>query len=80
MNAYLTAPNSEKTWAVFGPDFGKGAGNKELIVRALYGQKSLGASFRNHISDCLRHLGYTLCKADANIWMKESVRPYDGFR
>ena len=80
MNSYLTAPNSDKTWTVMGPEFVEDAGKKALIVRALYGKKSSGASFRNHILDCLRHLGYTSCKADADIWMKESVRPYDGFR
>ena len=58
MNAYLTTPNPEKNWAVLGPEFGEYTRKKALIVLALYGQKSSGASFRNHISDCLRHLGY----------------------
>ena len=80
MNAYLTLPNAEKTWTVLGPEFGKDSGKKALIFRALYGQKSSGASFRNHISDCLRHLGYISCKADANIWMNEVVRPTNGLR
>ena len=80
MNAYLNAPNTEKTWTVLGLEFGKDSGKKALIIRALYGQKSLCGSFRNHISNCIRHLGYISCKADADIWMKEVVRPTDGFR
>ena len=51
MNAYLCAPNVEKNWTVLGPKFGEDSGKKSQIVRALYGQKSSGASFRNHISD-----------------------------
>ena len=70
MNAYLTAANSEKTCTVLGPEFGEDVGKKSLIVRTLYGQKSPSSLFWNHISDCLWHLGYTSCKADANIWMK----------
>ena len=51
INAYLCAPNTEKNWTVLGPEFGDDTGKKAFIVRALYGQKSSGASFRNHISD-----------------------------
>ena len=80
MNTYLCAPNAENNWTVPGPEFGEDAGKKALIVRFLYGQKSSGASFRNHISDCLCHLGYTSCRANADIWMKPVVCPGDSFR
>ena len=33
-----------------------------------------------NISDCMRNLGYTLCKADPDLWYKPEVRPDDGFR
>ena len=49
-NAYLTAPNQEKIWTTCGPEFGINAGKKAIIVRALYGLKSAGASFRNHLA------------------------------
>jgi hypothetical protein len=55
-NAYLTAPTSEKVWTICGPEFGANAGKKAIIVRALYGLKGSGASYRNHIADCMRHL------------------------
>jgi hypothetical protein len=55
-NAYLTAPIGEKIWCTLGPEFGGDAGKRAIIVRALYGLKSAGASFRNHLADCMRHL------------------------
>jgi hypothetical protein len=47
---YLKAPITEKVWTVFGPEFGDDAGKRALIVRALYGLKSAGADFRNHLA------------------------------
>lgn len=73
-NAYLTAPVGEKIWCRLGPEFGADAGKKALIVRALYGLKSAGASFRNHLADCMRHLGWESCKADQDVWLKPEVR------
>jgi transposase len=77
-NAYLTAPVTEKIWTVCGPEFGPDAGKKAIIVRALYGLKSAGAAFRNHLAACMRDLGYTSCVADPDVWMKAEVRPSDG--
>ena len=45
MNAYITAPITEKVWTILEPEFGADQGNKALIVRALYGLKSAGAAF-----------------------------------
>jgi hypothetical protein len=56
-NAYLTAPLTEKVWTVLGPEFGDDAGRRELIARALYGLKSAGAAFRNHLAGYMKHLG-----------------------
>lgn len=79
-NAYLTAPVGEKIWCVLGPEFGQDAGKRAIVTRALYGLKSAGASFRNHLADCMRHLGWVSCKADQDVWMKAEVRPSDGHR
>ncbi|KAG7370183.1 reverse transcriptase RNA-dependent DNA polymerase [Nitzschia inconspicua] len=78
-NAYLTAPTTEKIWTICGPEFGPDEGKKAIIVRALYGLKGSGASYRNHISNCMRHLGYESCKADPDLWMKPRTRLDDGF-
>jgi hypothetical protein len=63
-NAYITAPCSEKIWTVLGPEFGLDAGKKAFIVRALYGLKSAGALFCNHLADCMQHIGFAPCLAD----------------
>jgi hypothetical protein len=77
-NAYLTAPITEKVWTVLGPEFGDDDGKCALIVRALCGMKSTGAAFRNHLAECVKHLGWNLCCADRDLWMKAEARPDDG--
>ena len=79
-NAYLTAPCAEKIWTTLGPEFGPDEGKMAVIGRALYGLKSAGASFSNHLADCMRTLGYLRCKADGDLWFKPMVRPNDGFK
>ena len=64
---------------VCGPEFGKDAGRIAIVKRALYGLKSSGASFRNHLADCMRELGYRPCRADPDLWIKPEIRPEDGF-
>jgi hypothetical protein len=49
-NAYLTAPITEKVCTVLGPEFGEDAGKRALIVRAIYGLKSAGTAFINHLA------------------------------
>ena len=68
-NAYITAPCTEKIWTVLGPEFGSDAGKSAIVVRALYGLKSAGASFCNHLADCMMHLSVTPCLADPDLWM-----------
>jgi nitric oxide synthase oxygenase domain/subunit len=77
-NAYLTAPITEKVWTVLGPESGDDAGKRALIVRALYGLKSAGAAFSNHLAECMKHLGWNPCRADRDLLMKAETRPDDG--
>ena len=79
MNAFITVPCSEKIWTTIGQEFGDVVGKKAIIVRALYGLKSAGASFGNHIVDCMRLLGYEPCRADPDLWFKAQVRPDEDF-
>ena len=70
-NAYLQAPSSELYYTICGPEFGQEyIGRKALIVRALYGTKTAGADFRNHLRSCMVHLGYESCLADPDVWMR----------
>jgi hypothetical protein len=56
---------------VLGPEFGD-------VVRALYGLKSAGAAFRNHIAECMKHLGWKPCRAGRDLWMKAETGPETG--
>ena len=58
-NAYLQAPSSQKDYIICGPEFGiENVGRVSLIHRALYGGKSAGRDFRNHLRSCMRHLDF----------------------
>ena len=58
-NAYLQAPSSQKEYVVCGPEFGiKNVGKVALIHGALYGGKSVGQDFRNHLRSCMHHLDF----------------------
>jgi hypothetical protein len=80
LNAYITAPITEKVWTVLGPEFGIDAGKSAIIVRPLYGSKSAGAAFCVHLASFMRQMGYTSCKADPDLWYKAETRPADSFR
>ncbi len=45
LNNYITAPVKEKVRTILGPEFGHDTGRSAIIVRALYGLKSAGATF-----------------------------------
>ena len=77
MNAYITAPCTEKIWTTLGPEFGADAGKRALIVRALYSLKSSGAAFRRHLWECMRGLGYSPCLADPDLWHKAATKQDD---
>ncbi len=62
-NAYLQAPSSQKDFIICGPEFGlENVGKCALIHWALYGGKSAGADFRNHLRSCMRHLDFVSCR------------------
>ena len=79
LNAYITAPVTEKVMTVLGPEWGPDAGKRAVIVRSLYGLKSAGAAFRAHLASCMRDMGYTSCRADPDLWYKPMVRPSDNY-
>ena len=73
-NAYIQAPTSEKQYVICGPEFGDHQEKKALICRALYGGKSTGRDYWLHVCSCMEYLGFSPCKADADIWMKKAKR------
>ena len=69
-----------KVHTTLGTEFGKKKGKIAIIAGALYGLASSGASFRNHPTDCMHHLGYKSCLADLDLWFKTEVREEDKFK
>jgi hypothetical protein len=80
LNAYITAPVTKKVWTVLGPEFGSDASKSAVIVRALYGLKSVCAAFPEHLVSFICQMGYTSCKADPDLWYKAETRPDDNFK
>ena len=57
-NAYLTAPCLENMYTFCGPEFGPELqGKRAIVVRVLYGLRSLGKAFRNHLTVGIKELG-----------------------
>jgi hypothetical protein len=74
-NAYLQPPSSQKDYIICGPEFGlENVGMVALIHRALYGGKSAGGDFRNHLRSCMRFLDFTPYPADPDIWMQPAIK------
>ena len=55
-NDYIQAPVAEKIWTVLGSEFGPDAEKFSVVVRNLYGIKSSGDIFRNHLDDCMKNM------------------------
>ena len=74
-NAYIQAPSSQKDFVVCGVEFGiENVGRVALIHRALYGGKSAGRDFRNHLRSCMHHLEFISCPADPDVWMRQAKK------
>ena len=69
-NAYLQAPLSRKDYVICGAEFGiENIGHVGLIHQALYGGKTAGKDFCNHLRSCMHYLKFSSCPADPDIWM-----------
>ena len=76
MNAYLQAPSSQRDYVICGAEFElEHVGKVALIHRELYGGKTAGRDFHNHLRTCMRHLNYTSCPADPDKWMCPTTKP-----
>jgi hypothetical protein len=71
--AYLTSPCEEKIYTK--EEFGPHRKEKKVnVVRALYGLKSAGASFRNHLASCLGYLCFTSSRGDPDVWFQPAQK------
>ena len=78
-NAYLNAPCREKVWFVAGPEFGSRQGMVVKVVRALYGLKSSGASWRAMFNTSLLEMGFEPTVADPDVYRRANAKE-DGFK
>ena len=76
-NAFPTAPNSEKVYAVAGEAFGERKGCIVEIQRALYGLAGSARAFADFLTDSLIRLGFVPSRADPDLWLKETEYDYD---
>ena len=74
-NSYLQAPSSQKHFVICGDEFRlENIGKIALIRRALYGGKSAGRDFRNHLRECMAYLKFTPCLADPDVWTRIALK------
>jgi hypothetical protein len=76
-SAYVQALTIEKMCTRLGEEFGHLAGVLVIIIRALYGLKLSGAMWWQRLSDVLRGMGFTPCKADHDLWMRKCTDHYE---
>ena len=66
-NAYLNASCREKIWFVAGTEHGEKKGKAMVLVRALYGLKASGASWREMFADTLLSMNFIPTQADPDV-------------
>ena len=74
MNTFLQAPTTEKYWVKRGgPEFGSNTvGKQAVLIGAHNGMKFSTCDMRNHLGDCMDHMGYNSCLTDPDLWMRVS--------
>ena len=76
-NAYLEAYTKEKVYIIAGKGFGKLEGHTLIIVKALYGLRSSGKRYAEKASEVLRAMGFTISRADPDVWMRRIDDHYE---
>jgi hypothetical protein len=63
-------------WFVAGPEFGSKQGQVVKVVRALYGWKSSGASWRNMLQETIQtEMGFIPTQADPDVCWQRTAKP-----
>jgi hypothetical protein len=58
---------------IYGPEFAvENEGKVAIVHRAIYGGKSAGRDFRNHLRSCIHHIGFKPCPVDPDVWMRSA--------
>ena len=69
--ALIHGTTQEKVHVITGPEFGKHAGKRMITEKGLCRLKSSSTGFHEHLSACLRKMGFVLSKADFDLWMRK---------
>ena len=73
-NVYLNAMFCEKIWFEGGTECGEDKGKVLIVIRALYGLKSTGSSWRAALAQVFKDLDLVSTLADPDVWIREAVR------
>ena len=76
-NAYLEASTKEKVYIIAGSEFGELEGHTLIMNKALYGLRSSGLRWHEHLADSLREMKFTNTKAENDIWMRRNGQKYE---
>ena len=49
-------------------------GKVAIMHRAVYGGKTSGRDFRNHLRSCMEFINFTSCPAGPDIWMRPAIK------
>jgi Reverse transcriptase (RNA-dependent DNA polymerase) len=75
--AYLEADTREEVYLIAGDEFGILAGHTLIVEKALYGLQSSGLRWHEKFADILRDIGFTNCRAEPDIWMRQQGDIYE---
>ena len=71
-NAYLEAHTKEKMFIIAGPEFDDLKGHILVMDKALYGTRTAGACWHDHLFDFLKKMGLIPSKADPYVCQEDS--------
>jgi hypothetical protein len=74
-SVYINAGTKDKVWFNGRDEMGQHTDKMIVIVRALYGLKSLSACWREHMVQTLCNAGFAACKAVPDLWLRPEVKP-----
>ena len=76
-NTYKDTKTKEKVYIVAVSDLGDKEGHTMIIHKALYGSKSSGLRWYERLADCLKDMGFSPCREEPDIWMREKDSLYE---
>jgi hypothetical protein len=81
-NVYFNAPCMEKIWFEGGLECGSNKGKVCVVVSALYGLKSGGASWHVMLAQALHDIGFVSTTVDPDVWIQPAAHEdrYDYYK